>query len=59
MLISFQVLSHICKFTDTAPKPPKQQEAIGADPGMDVPSEALILTGPKQTWGSELFPKIV
>lgn len=36
-----------------------QGEAIGADPGMDLPLEAFILTGPKQAWGSEPFLKIV
>lgn len=39
MLISFQVLSHITANSQTQTT---QGEAIGADPGMDLPLEALI-----------------
>lgn len=53
VLISVQVLSHIISNSQST-----QGEAIGADPGMDLPVEALIWTGPKQTWGSELVPKL-
>lgn len=56
MLISFQVLSHITANSQTQSTP---GQAIGANPGMDLPWEALILTGPKQTWESKQFPEIV